>query len=393
MSAEKTPVGSPATRAVRAGIDSDAAHRAVVPPITLSTTFSFASLEDRGRYNYSRTANPTRDVLADALCDLEGGAGAVVTSSGTSALLPVLELLSPGAVVAATVDAYGGTWRLLDAYEKKGRISVRWCDLSTPAGVAEAVAAKPSMIFAETPSNPLLRVSDLRAVSQAAREVGAQLVVDNTVLSPVWQRPLELGADIVMHSTTKYLNGHSDVIAGALVARDAAVVEELQWWANCLGVTGSAFDAYLTMRGVRTVHVRLAQHAKNAMAVAEALSELTGQVYYPGLPSHPGHDVAAAQQDAFGALVSFECPGGAAGLEAFFGGLQHFTLANSLGGVESLCCHPASMTHAGMSDEAQAAAGISKSLVRLAVGIESTDDLVADVRAGLQRALAVASSD
>jgi cystathionine gamma-synthase len=237
----------------------------------------------------------------------------------------------------------------------------------------------------ETPSNPLLRITDIRRVAHATHDVGALLVVDNTFLSPALQRPIALGADIVVHSTTKYLNGHSDVVGGAVVARDATLGQELGWWANCLGITGAPFDSYLTLRGIRTLNARITQHLANCEAVVEALSNHAGvlQVYYPGLPSHPGHAIAASQQRGFGAMVSFEIVGGVAGVERLAAELELFTLAESLGGVESLIAHPATMTHASMDATARAAAGISDSLVRVSVGIESADDLVRDLTRAL----------
>jgi len=385
---------APCTRAVRAGIESDTQHGAVVPALHLSTNYSFAGFGRKRTYDYSRSGNPTRDLLGEALAELEQGAGAVVTSSGMSAVALALELVPAGATVLAAHDCYGGTWRLLDAWAKNGRFTVEFADLTDPTALAAGLAAKPALVWVETPSNPLLRITDIRHVAQAAHAVGALLVVDNTFLSPALQQPLRLGADVVVHSTTKYINGHSDVVGGAAVARDAAVFEQLKWWANCNGLTGAPFDSYLTLRGLRTLAVRLRQHQENAARIAERLAAHAAvrKVYYPGLASHPGHALAARQQQGFGAMLSFELDGDVAEIEAFVDGLQYFSLAESLGGVESLIAHPASMTHASMAPEARRTAGIADGLLRLSVGIEDGDDLLRDLDAALARAVAVQTS-
>jgi cystathionine gamma-synthase len=376
---------TPTTRAVRAAIATDREHGAVVPPIHLSSTFEFAGFGKPRQYDYTRSGNPTRSQLADALAALEGGAKAVVTSTGLSAVALVLHLLKPGDVIVAAHDCYGGTQRLLRALAAKSHFTLVFADLTSPRADVELARHRPRLVWIETPSNPLLRITDVRRVASAAHRLGATVVVDNTFLSPALQQPISLGADIVVHSTTKYLNGHSDVVGGAVIARDAALGDELAWWANCLGITGAPFDSYLTLRGVRTLHARLAQHLANTQAVVEALSahEAVLQVYYPGLTSHPGHALAAAQQKGFGAMVSFEVRGGVAGVERLVSELEYFTLAESLGGVESLIAHPATMTHASMDAAARANAGISDSLVRVSVGIESADDLVRDLTSAL----------
>jgi cystathionine gamma-synthase len=381
------------TRAVRAGIESDTQHGAVVPPLHLSTNYAFEGFGRKRAYDYSRSGNPTRDLLGEALTELEEGAGAVVTGSGMSAVALALELVPAGALVLAAHDCYGGTWRLLDAWAKKGRFTVRFVDFTDPTALAEGLAAKPALVWIETPSNPLLRITDVRHVSQAAHAVGALVVVDNTFLSPALQQPLKLGADIVVHSTTKYINGHSDVVGGAVIAADQAVAEQLKWWGNCNGLTGSPFDSFLTLRGVRTLAVRLRAHEENAHRIAERLDnhDAVSRVYYPGLASHAGHALAQRQQKGFGAMLSFEINGGNDAIEAFVDGLRYFSLAESLGGVESLVAHPATMTHASMAPEARVVAGISDSLLRLSVGIEDGDDLLADLDAALARASAVAS--
>lgn len=374
-----------ATRAVRAGLTTDAQHGAVVPPIHLSSTFAFAGFGQKREYDYTRSGNPTRSQLAAALAELEEGACAVVTSTGMSAVTLVAHLLEPGDLVLAAHDCYGGTHRLLRSLAAKGHFDVAWTNLTAP-DIAQTIAARrPRLVWIETPSNPLLRITDIARVAAAAHAAGALVVADNTFLSPALQRPITLGADLVVHSTTKYLNGHSDVVGGAVIAREAAVGEQLGWWANCLGITGAPFDSYLTLRGVRTLFARIALHESNARAVAEALDahEAVKRVYYPGLASHSGHALAARQQSGFGGMVSFELRGGLDAVAAFTGALRHFTLAESLGGVESLVAHPATMTHASMTPEARGAAGIGDSLVRLSVGIERGEDLVRDLVAAL----------
>lgn len=379
---------TPATRAVRAGIATDREHGAVVPPLHLSSTFAFAGFGRPRAYDYTRSGNPTRAQLASALAELEGGAGAVVTSTGMSAVALVLQLVRPGELVLAAHDCYGGTQRLLRGLAGRGHFAVRFADL-TAGNAAEVVAAAAArVVWVETPSNPLLRITDIRAVTAAARAAGSAVVVDNTFLSPALQQPLALGADVVVHSTTKYLNGHSDVVGGAVVARDAALADELAWWANALGVTGAPFDSFLTLRGVRTLHARMRQHLESTEAVVAALQRhpAVRRLFYPGLPGHPGHAVACAQQSGFGAMVSFELADVDA-VERLVARLECFTLAESLGGVESLVAHPATMTHASMDADARRAAGISDALVRISVGIESPEDLARDLTQALDAVL------
>jgi cystathionine gamma-synthase len=376
---------SPATRAVRAGIATDEHHRAVVPPIHLTSTFAFDGFGKKRRYDYTRSGNPTRDHLGDALAELEEGCGAVVTSSGMSAVALALQLVPPGGKVLAAHDCYGGTYRLLRALASRGQIDLELADLTAPDAASRVLASKPALLWVETPSNPLLRITDLRAIADAGHRAGAVVVADNTFLSPALQRPLTLGADVVVHSTTKYLNGHSDVVGGAVIARDAAHLETLAWWGNCLGLTGSPFDSFLTLRGVRTLFARIRLHEENAHLIAHALEthpEVLA-VHYPGLESHPGHALAAGQQDGFGGMVSFVVRGGAAAVEQVTAALRCFTLAESLGGVESLIAHPATMTHASMDAEARRVAGIGDGLMRLSVWIEDGRELVADLAQAL----------
>ena len=381
-----------ATCAARAGIERDAQHGAIVPPLHLSSNFSFAGYGQKRQYDYTRSGNPTRDLLAEALAELEQGAGAVVTGSGMAAITLVLETLPVGARVLAAHDCYGGTWRLLDALARNGRLSVRFADLTDARALAESLAEQPALVWIETPSNPLLRITDIRHVAQAAHAVGAAVVVDNTFLSPALQQPLLLGADLVVHSTTKYLNGHSDVVGGAVVAATPERAQQMAWWANCLGVTGAPFDSWLTLRGVRTLGARMRVHEENAAALVQLLAShpAVAALHYPGLSGHPGHALAARQQRGFGAMLSFELRGGEPAIRALLDGLHCYSLAESLGGVESLIAHPASMTHAAMTPEARHAAGIADGLLRLSAGIEAAQDLVRDLESGLMRALAAA---
>ena len=383
-----TPPISAQTRAVRAALETDTQFGAVVPPIHLTTTFAFAAFGEKRTYDYSRSGNPTRDALAGALAELEGGAGAVVTASGMAAVGLVTQLFRPGQVAVVPHDCYGGTYRLFNALRERGSLDVRFVDFQQPQALADALAGQPALVWIETPSNPLLRIVDIAAVAGAGHAAGALVVVDNTFLSPAWQQPLALGADVVVHSTTKYLNGHSDVVGGAVIAADPALQEKLGWWANCIGVTGAPFDSYLTLRGLRTLHARMRAHGENASTIALLLAShpAVARVYYPGLETHPGHAIARAQQQGFGAMVSFDLRGGAQHVRAFLAELTLFSLAESLGGVESLVAHPASMTHAAMDATARGRAGISDALVRLSVGIEESADLARDLIAGLDAA-------
>jgi cystathionine gamma-synthase len=376
------------TRAVRAALDSDTQFGAVVPPIHLTSTFSFVGFGEKRAYDYSRSGNPTRDALAGALAELEGGAGAVVTASGMAAVGLVTQLFRPGQVAVVPHDCYGGTYRLFNALRERGSLDVRFVDFQDAAALGAALDGRPALLWIETPSNPLLRIVDVAGVAGAGHAAGALVVADNTFLSPVWQRPLALGADVVVHSTTKYLNGHSDVVGGAVIAASRELHEKLAWWANCIGVTGAPFDSYLTLRGLRTLHARMRAHGENAAALVELLAShrAVARVHYPGLESHPGHAVARAQQQGFGAMVSFELRGGIAQVRAFLDALRLFSLAESLGGVESLVAHPASMTHAAMDEAARRRAGISDALVRLSVGIEDAADLTRDLAQALDAA-------
>jgi cystathionine gamma-synthase len=371
-----------------AGVDADQSHGAVMPPIYLSANYSFAGFKEKRRYDYGRSGNPTRDQLAGALAALERGAGAVVTSSGMAAVDLILALLPPGADVVAPHDCYGGSWRLLKALERKGALNPMFVNLADADALESALARQPALVWIETPSNPLMRVVDIAAIAARAKAIGSLVAVDNTFLSPLLQKPISLGADFSVHSTTKYINGHSDVIGGAVIAAAASHAEELAWWANCRGVTGSPFDAWLTLRGLRTLSVRLERQQTTAAAIAARLSAhpAVRSVHYPGLPTHPNHAVAGRQQSGFGAMLSFKL----AGIEvsAFLRALDRFTLAESLGGVESLIAHPATMTHAAMAPEARLAAGISDNLLRLSIGLDGMEDLWKALQTALSQSAA-----
>jgi cystathionine gamma-synthase len=382
---------SQVTQTVRAGIECDDATGCVVPPLHLTSTFAFRGLGEKRTYDYTRSGNPTRDLLAGALAELEQGCGAVVTASGMAAITLSGYLVPAGARIVAPHDCYGGTYRLFDAWRRRGERQVEFIDFGDDAAVHAALGSPAALVWIETPSNPLLRITDIAAVAALAHAQGALVAVDNTFLSPAWQQPLAFGADLVVHSTTKYLNGHSDVVGGAVVARDPALHEQLTWWANCLGLTGAPFDSFLTLRGLRTLHARLEHHGRNAADLARWLDVQPNvrRVWYPGLPQHPGHELARRQQRGFGAMVTLELEGREPAVREFVDGLECFSLAESLGGVESLIAHPATMTHAAMDAAARERAGLTDGLIRLSIGIEALEDLRTDLTRALTRAARV----
>ncbi|MDO5682202.1 MAG: cystathionine gamma-synthase [Propionibacteriaceae bacterium] len=377
------------TRALRSGIGTDTSAGAVIPPIHLSTTYTFAGFNEPRPHDYARAANPTRELLADAIVTLEGGAGGVVCGSGMGAIATVLlAMLKVGDSIAIPHDCYGGSWRLFHRLAERGGFTVHTLDFTqTEESIAAVTELAPTVVWLETPSNPLLRITDLAPIIAAAKAVGAKTVVDNTFLTPILQQPLALGADIVVHSTTKYLNGHSDVIGGAVVAADAVDAEMCDFWAKTAGTMGNAFDSWMVLRGMRTLPIRMRAHEAGAAAVAAALADHPDvlAVHYPGLPDHPSHEIAARQQAGFGGMVSFELAGELQ-VRSFIDGLQCFSLAESLGGTESLISHPITMTHASMSPDALAKAGLTDGLLRLSVGLEDPADLIADLLEGLERA-------
>lgn len=372
-----------------AGVSTDKAHNSVSPPLHLSANYYWNDPCEKPQYDYARSGNPTRTQLEEALADLEGAARGVIVSSGMAAVDLVLNLVDPGDVVLAPHDCYGGTHRLLSARAKRGHFEVIYANQTDPEELRAAFARQPKLVLIETPSNPLLRVTDIKTVVALARAAGAITVADNTFLSPVLQRPLELGCDIVIHSTTKFINGHSDVVGGAVLAKDKALGDDLAWWANCTGVTGAPFDSFMTLRGLRTIYPRIERQQKTANRVVHALEAdpRVAKVYFPGLKSHPGHEIAARQQDGFGSMFSVEFKESVDVLE-LLRQLTIFTTAESLGGFESLVCVPSAMTHASMTPEARETAGISDRLVRFSIGLEHEEDLVNDIFAALDIASA-----
>ncbi len=370
--------------AVHAGQDPDAPTGAVIPPVHFSSTYVQDGIGNlREGYEYGRSGNPTRTALERQLAAIEGGLFALSFASGLAAEDALLRaLLRPGDEVLIGNDAYGGTYRLLSRLLGPWGVAVRVADLSDPVAVAAALEARaPRLVWVETPSNPLLRITDIAALASVAHEAGALLVVDNTFASPALQRPLALGADVVIHSATKYLGGHSDVVGGALVTSDAAIYEQAKFLQFAAGAVSGPMDAWLTTRGIKTLALRMERHSANAQRIAEALAGdlRVAAVYYPGLPSHPGHAIAAAQMSAFGGIVSLALPTGETA-RRFAESTRLFTLAESLGGVESLVNYPDAMTHASVRGTELA---VPDTIVRLSVGIESVDDLLADIDAAL----------
>ncbi|WP_125106034.1 MULTISPECIES: cystathionine gamma-synthase [Gulosibacter] len=379
------------TRATRAGIETDTAQGAVVPPLYLSSNYTFAKFGEPRRFDYTRSGNPTRAILGEAIAELEGGAGATIVATGMGAVtLVTVALLQPGDVVAYPHDCYGGTWRLFEQLGSKGLYRFEPVDFTdVEAAKARIAQLSPKLVWLETPSNPLLRVTDVEAISAAAHESGALVAVDNTFLTPLAQKPFALGADVVVHSVTKYLNGHSDVVQGAVIGRTPELAERFDWWGNVLGVTASPADSYLVIRGLRTLEVRFARHQENTIAVVDAIRDhpAVQQLNFPGLAEHPGHELAKRQQSGFGAMFSIDLVGGEDAARRFVEAVELFSLAESLGGTESLVAHPATMTHASMTPEAQDAAGITPGLLRFSIGIEPVEDLIVDLKAALDAAL------
>lgn len=377
----------PATIVAAAHPELDPAYGSVGPAIWTTDTFRWESPDDKPAFDYSRTVNPNRAMLVRTLAELEGATGGVVTNSGQSAALLALLRLPANARVVAPHDCYGGTFRLLRGLEDKGKLRCTFVDQTDDDAFSAAIADEFALLWIETPSNPLLRVVDIRKRAAAAKARGALVLADNTVLSPCRQKPLELGCDMVLHSTTKVLNGHADLFGGALLASDAALVEELEWWSNAAGLNGSAYDSSQIVRGLRTLPLRVDRQEQSAIAIAtflETRAEVRN-VYYPGLKTSPDYEIAAAQQGGPGFMLSFELEGGKPATDKFVRALRLVTLASSLGGFSTLICTPATMTHRGMPPEAQREAGISPDLLRLSVGLEDSSDLLADLRRGFDK--------
>lgn len=390
MSAEKSPPSRFETRAIHAGQDPDPRNGAVMTPVWFTSTYKQdAPAKPRDGYEYSRTSNPTRTALQENLASLEGGAFGLCFSSGLAATNALLDRLVPGDHVVAGNDLYGGTYRLFTKVFERYGVRFTYVDTSDLAAVEAAIEERTRYVFLETPTNPLLRLTDIAATARVAHAKKKLVVVDNTFATPYLQRPLELGADLVIHSLTKYLGGHSDVVAGAIVGNDPKLREELAFFQNAVGGTPGPMDMFLVLRGIKTLHVRMDRHGENAMALARRLEgdPRVARVIYPGLASHPQRALAERQMSGFGGMVSFELRGGVEVANAFASSTRVFILAESLGGVESLVEVPASMTHASIPAEIRRRAGLPDGLVRLSVGIEHIDDLIADVEQALEKAI------
>ena len=377
---------TPATIVSAARPDADLAHGGIVPPLWTSDTFRWSDADTKPDYDYSRTVSPNRDLLADALCELEGAAGAVITNSGQSSALLALLPVPVGALVLAPHDCYGGTYRLLRALADQGKLEVVFLDMLDPEAFEAALGRRPQLVWLETPSNPLLRITDIRTCASRAKAAGAQVLADNTLLTPCRQRPLELGCDLVMHSTTKALNGHGDLFGGALLARDGEVAEQMRWWANAAGLNGSAHDAWQILRGMRTLPLRIDRQEQSAMRIASWLAQRPEvlEVNFPGLACHPQFAAARSQQKGPGFMISFRLRNGAEAAAQFVSRLGLISLASSLGGFATLICRPATMTHRGMPPAVQAAAGIYSDLLRLSVGLEDPGELIADLEQAIE---------
>ena len=375
------------TLAIHAGQGPDPAYGAVMPPIYQVSTFAYRGVNAPGPFDYSRSGNPTRKALEDCLAALEGGTRGFAFGTGMAAEATVLALLGKGDHIIVHDDLYGGTYRLLAKVIARQGVDVQFHDLRDLEALRRAIRPATRLIWAETPTNPLMNLLDLRAIARIARERGVLTVCDNTFLSPYHQRPLELGIDIALHSTTKYINGHSDVVGGAIVVRDASIAERIGFLQNALGTCQSPQDCFLVLRGIKTLAVRMQAHERNALAVARWLEEHPKVllVLHPGLESHPQRDLARRQMHGYGGTFSFRVKGGREAADRLLGSVRLFVLAESLGGVESLIEHPWSMTHLSMPEDVRAAAGLTEDLVRVSVGIEHVDDLIADLRQAFEK--------
>ncbi len=376
------------TRCVHTGVNKDTLYNSCITPIYPSSTFYWKDLQTHSGYEYTRSGNPTRKALEQNLADLEAGAGASATATGMAAIAATLHLFRAGDHIIAGNDIYGGTYRIFAAEFSRLGIEFSFVDMRRPAEVQAALLPNTRCIWIETPSNPLLHLVDIAAIVEIAQAAGCLTVADNTFLSPMLQQPLRLGVDIVVHSTTKYLNGHSDVVGGAVISRAAEHATRIAAIVNNFGLACSPFDAWLVLRGIKTLGPRMDAHQRGAMAVARFLETHPSveRVYFPGLETHPDYDLACRQQAGFGGMVSFDIRGGRPAAERFFARLKIFQLAESLGGIESLAEYPETMSHASMTPEARQRAGISEQTIRLSVGIEHPDDLIADLQLGLHPA-------
>lgn len=374
------------TIASKAGVGSDSMHGAIVPPLYLSTNFIQNEIGKEQPYEYTRQANPSRDHLISALAELEGGIGGEILSSGMAAVSLITNILELNSKVLLPHDCYGGTFRLFSSLADKGILEAHFVDQSTKSFKENAISEiSPDLIWIESPSNPLLQVVDIEKICKKAKEINALVAVDNTFLSPSLQNPLKLGSDIVMHSTTKYINGHSDVIGGAVIAKNRQVLEKIKFWSNNLGIAGAPFDSYLTLRGLRTLSIRMKKHEQNAIALVEFLSNNSKikSVFYPGLTTHPSHNLAKRQQNGFGGMLSFELKEGLNGVKNFINRMELLPFAGSLGGFESLVGHPYTQSHGTHTPEQKEEIGISEGLIRISAGLEDTDDLIEAVKKAL----------
>jgi cystathionine beta-lyase len=379
-----------ATDCVHAGQQPEPNTGAVIVPVFQTSTYQQRAIGDHTGYEYARTQNPTREALEGNVAALEGGRHGVAFASGLAAISTLVETFDPGDEIICTRNVYGGTYRVFDALYRRLGMVFHFVDTSDLAAVEAVWSDRTRLLFVETPTNPVLQITDVAAAAELAHARGATLCVDNTFMSPALQQPLALGADVVVHSMTKYLNGHSDMVGGILVTDDDDLAERLRFLQNAAGAVPGPWDCWLALRGTKTLHLRMRAHEENAHALLAAIREHPAieKIYYPGLPDHPGHEIAKAQQKGYGGMISIDV-GSLEKAQALVGQLRVFTLAESLGGVESLVCHPAVMTHAAVPREEREAIGVTDGLVRFSVGVEDAEDLIADVRRGLD---AVASS-
>ena len=373
------------TRAIHDGQGSDPATGSVAVPVYQTSTYQQDAIGKQRGFEYSRTGNPTRKALEEALASLEGGAHGLAFASGVAATTAVLQLLRPGDHIVAGDDIYGGTYRLLEKVYRPWGLHVDYADVRDPVTFASSIRPNTRMIWVETPTNPLLKIADIAALAEVALHAGALLVVDNTFASPWFQRPLEWGAHIVVHSTTKYLGGHSDVIGGAVVTSFEDEYQDMKFYQNAAGAVPGPWDSWLVLRGLKTLAVRMREHERNALRLARYLEKHSAveRVFYPGLPSHPQHDLAARQMSGFSGMISLELKGGFEAVDRLVSRLKLFTLGESLGGVESLVCYPPRMTHASFPPEERLRRGVHDNLVRLSGGLENGDDLKEDLRKAL----------
>jgi len=373
------------TKAIHAGQEPDPSSGAIMTPIFQTSTYVQTGIGEHKGYEYARTGNPTRTALESCLASLENGQYGLAFASGLAAEHAVLSLLNPGDHIVSCDDLYGGSYRLFERVIGRYHIDTDYVTVGDTSAYKKAMRRNTKMVWLETPTNPLLRLADIKAVAEIAHEQNALLVVDNTFATPYFQQPLALGADIVLHSTTKYINGHSDVIGGAVIMNDEDIYQQIKFQQNAVGAVPGPFDVWLTMRGIKTLAVRMRQHQENAWDIARYLTEHSRveQVYYPGLASHPDHELARRQMSGFGGMVSFQFKGTMDDVDSVVRRFKVFSFAESLGGVESLVCHPATMTHGSIPKEIREARGVNDTLLRVSVGIEDVADLIADLEQAL----------